>query len=287
MSSTTRSDSSAGSATIALPGDASPISRVARNPPPPGIWTSTIATSGRLSAARAIASSVSPAVPTTSKRSPSCATRTARTSGSSSAMSTRGTAGPRGAALRLRQQRVDALDDERGRLVRGEPGQLVLLRVAREHERRRHPGVDAHADVGGEAVADHEAVGGRDVEAAQCRDEHRGVRLADVRPARRAGARLDRGGHGRAVGLAAAAGEGAEAVRVRGDERRAAMEPDRVERDLELAIVEGAVVARDDDVDLGRVLRGPDAGLRERPPERLLGDREYDRLGMVVEQPAR
>src|SRR4051794_38475484 len=46
MSSTTRSDSSAGSAPIAVPGAASPISRVARNPPPPGIWTSTIATSG-------------------------------------------------------------------------------------------------------------------------------------------------------------------------------------------------------------------------------------------------
>src|SRR3954452_11627623 len=46
MSRTTRSDSSAESATIAVPGDASPISRVARNPPPPGIWTSTIATSG-------------------------------------------------------------------------------------------------------------------------------------------------------------------------------------------------------------------------------------------------
>src|SRR3954449_11468093 len=196
MSSTTRSDSSAESATIAVSRVASPISRVARSPPPPGICTSTIATSGRASVASAIASSVSPAVATTSKwpaswaassvspavattskRPASWAPRTARTSGSSSAISTRGRCP--GMAGTLRQHVVDALYDEGGPVVVRQVVELLALRVAGEHERRRHPGVEAHADVRGEAVADDEAVGAVDVEPVERGIEHRGVRLPD------------------------------------------------------------------------------------------------------------
>ena len=64
------------------------------------------------------------------------------------------------------------------------------------------------------------------------------------------------------VGLAAPAGHGAVAVRVGRDQPGALVEPQRVEGDLQLAVLEGAVVARDDDVDLLGVLGEPDA----RPP---------------------
>src|SRR3954462_13775367 len=285
MSSTTGSDSSAESATIAVSRVASPISRVARSPPPPGICTSTIATSGRASVASAIASSVSPAVATTSKWPASWAPRTARTSGSSSAISTRGRCP--GMAAPLRQHVVDALYDEGGPVVVRQVVELLALRVAGEHERRRHPGVEAHADVRGEAVADDEAVGAVDVEPVERGIEHRGVRLPDRLLARRRRARLDRGGYRRAVRLAVAAGERAEAVGVRRDERGAAVDADRVEGDLQLAVVEAAVVARDDDVDLLRILRHADPGVVERPLQRGLGDREDDRIGVLLEQPAR
>jgi hypothetical protein len=88
--------------------------------------------------------------------------------------------------------------------------------------------------------------------------EHDGTGLANVHLAPSSGARLyGRDDRGR-VRLASATGRWAVTVRVGGDEHRPFVEPDDVEGDLELAVVEPAVVAGDNDVYLLCPFRYPD-----------------------------
>src|SRR5215208_4855901 len=112
-----------------------------------------------------------------------------------------------------------------------------------------------------------------------------GIRLADVDLALGTCTRLyGRDDRGR-VRLAPATGKRTVTVRVRGDEHRPLVEPDGVEGDLELAIVEPAVVASDHYVDLLWVLRHPDPGFRERVLERLLAYREDRCFRVIPKQP--
>ena len=65
------------------------------------------------------------------------------------------------------------------------------------------------------------------------------------------------------------------------------MEPDGVEGYLQLAVIEGAIVRGDDDVDLLGILAQLDTGLLQAPLEGLLRDGEDLGVRVVVDQPAR
>src|SRR5215203_4594688 len=150
---------------------------------------------------------------------------------------------------------------------------------------RRHPSVFRHLDLCVEPVAAHHTFFRIEPDQVDYRLQHDGVGLADVDLALRSRTRL----YGRddrcRVGLAPATGKGTVTVGVGGDEHRPFVEPDGVEGDLELAVVEPAVVARDNDVDLLGVLGYPDPGLRERVLERLLAYGEDRCFRVIREQP--
>jgi hypothetical protein len=60
---------------------------------------------------------------------------------------------------------------------------------------------------------------------------------------------------------------------------------DRIERDLELAIIEGAIIAGDHEVDFGGVVGDPDSGVGKGVDYRRLADREHGRPGVEAQQP--
>src|ERR687898_2848462 len=150
------------------------------------------------------------------------------------------------------------------------PGQVLCGSLAGQYDGRRHPRAFRHPDLRVEPVAAHHAFFSIEPDQVHYRLQHNGIGLANVDPALRSRTRFyGRDDRGR-VGLAPAAGKRTVSVGVGGDEHRPLVEPDGVEGDLELAVVEGAVVARYDDVDLLGVLGHPDPGPREGVLERLL-----------------
>ena len=138
---------------------------------------------------------------------------------------------------------------------------VVSSGLASQHTGRLHSGIEGHLDVGLQPVTDHNAVCRVNVEAGQGFGKHHRRRLAQADLALLSRACLDSCGYGSAVGLATAAREGAEPIWVGLDEECPLMEPDGVEGDLKLAVVEGAVIRSDDDVYLLGVLTQLDPGL--------------------------
>ena len=163
---------------------------------------------------------------------------------------------------------------------------VVGGRFAREHQAGGHAGVEGHLDVGVEAVADHDAGGGIHVETLESLLQHDVRGFAQVRHRLHARAGLDGCGDRGAVRFPAAARERAEPVRVGLDENGAPVEPDRVEGDLELGVVEGAVVGGDDDVDAFGVVAQPESGLGKGPFQRFLTHHEQRGIRMVFLEPA-
>src|SRR5829696_2086046 len=165
------------------------------------------------------------------------------------------------------------------------PGQVPFGSLASQDDGRRHPRAFRHPDLRVEAIAAHHTFFRIGPDQVDNRLQHYGVRLADVDLALGSRTRLyGRDDRGR-VRLAPATGERAVTIGVGGDEHRPLVEPDGVEGDLELAVVETAVVARDDDVDLFGVLRDPDPGLPERVLERLLAYGEDRCVRLIPKQP--
>src|SRR5215204_3047229 len=165
------------------------------------------------------------------------------------------------------------------------PGQVPFGSLASQDDGRRHPRAFRHPDLRVEAIAAHQTFFRIGPDQVDNRLQHYGVRLADVDLALGSRTRLyGRDDRGR-VRLAPATGERAVTIGVGGDEYRPFVEPDGVEGDLELAVVEPAVLARDDYVDFLGVLGHPDPGLRERVLERLLAYREDRCFRVVREQP--
>src|SRR5215208_3462204 len=149
-------------------------------------------------------------------------------------------------------------------------GQVPFGSLASQDDGRRHPRAFRHLDLRVESIAAHHTFFRNGPDQVDYRLQHYGIRLADVDLALGSRTRLyGRDDRGR-VRLAPATGERAVTIGVGGDEHRPLVEPDGVEGALELAVVETAVVARDDDVDLFGVLRDPDPGLPERVLEWLL-----------------
>ena len=64
------------------------------------------------------------------------------------------------------------------------------------------------------------------------------------------------------------------------------MQPKRVERDLQLAVVERPIVRGDHHVNLSWVITEPEARFCERADKRLLSDRENHRVRVLLSQPA-
>src|SRR5215218_1559003 len=166
------------------------------------------------------------------------------------------------------------------------PGQVPFGSLASQDDGRRHPRAFRHPDLRVEAIAAHHTFFRIGPDQVDYRLQHYRVRLADVDLALGSRTRLyGRDDRGR-VRLAPATGERTVTIGVGGDEHRPFVEPDGVEGDLELAVVEPAVVAGDDYVDLLGVLGHPDPGLRERVLERLLAYGEDRCFWAVREQPA-
>src|SRR5215203_1083206 len=165
------------------------------------------------------------------------------------------------------------------------PGQVSFGGLAGQDDGRGHSCSFRHLDLRIEPVAAHHTIFGVEPDQVHYRIQHDGVGLADVDLALLSRTRLyGRDDRGR-VRFAPATGERAVTVGVGGNEHRPFVEPDGVEGDLELAVVEPAVLARDDYVDFLGVLGHPDPGLRERVLERLLAYREDRCFRVVREQP--
>src|SRR5829696_5405273 len=164
-------------------------------------------------------------------------------------------------------------------------GQVPFGSLASQDDGRRHTRAFRHPDLRVEAIAAHHTFFRIGPDQVDYRLQHYGVRLADVDLALGSRTRLyGRDDRGR-VRLAPATGERAVTIGVGSDEHRPLVEPDGVEGDLELAVVETAVVARDDDVDLFGVLRDPDPGLPERVLERILAYGEDRCVRLIPKQP--
>src|SRR5829696_8766368 len=165
------------------------------------------------------------------------------------------------------------------------PGQVSFGGLAGQDDGRGRSCSFRHLDLRIEPVAAHHTIFGVEPDQVHYRIQHDGVGLADVDLALLSRTRLyGRDDRGR-VRFAPATGERAVTVGVGGNEHRPFVEPDGVEGDLELAVVETAVVARDDDVDLFGILRDPDPGLRERVLEWLFAYGEDRCVRLIPKQP--
>ncbi len=127
---------------------------------------------------------------------------------------------------------------------------------AGEDDGCRHAGLLAHLHVGLQPIADDDTLSRRKSQPVEDGTGGDGRGLADDDLDRPAGAALDRADDRRRVGEAAG-GRGAVPIGVGGDEARPGAH--RVERDLEFAVVEGAVERGDDELDLMRPLAQAEA----------------------------
>ncbi len=163
----------------------------------------------------------------------------------------------------------------------------LQCRFPGQHKGGGHARVDCHPDIGHQPITDHDAVGRVQFQPFQGSFEHERVWFPRVLLAANPGAPFDRPDNRGGVRFAASTREWAKAVGVGGDEPGPSVRADRVEGNLQLAVVEGAVVAGDNDIDLCRVLRHSDTSGRERLLERRFTNWEDGSGGVVAQQPAR